>query len=99
MQKMLGDEGFAKYLKAVAETVLNSETVISRYVPELSNAPAAIVASGARFLGAESRNVDECQGEHQVPCGQRSRENQDERQKQIAKGKIKARKSSPTFCD
>ncbi len=44
MQKMLGDEGYGKFLKTSAETVSGTDTVINRYLPELSNAPEAIVA-------------------------------------------------------
>lgn len=44
IQQVLGDEGYAKFLKASAETVLESETVINRFVPELSNAPEDVVA-------------------------------------------------------
>jgi len=54
MQQMLGDEGYAKYLKASAETVLSSETVINRYLPELSNAPPAIVALAPDFWGPKA---------------------------------------------
>jgi hypothetical protein len=44
MQKMLGDEGYAKFLKTNAETTANTETVINRFLPELSNAPEDVVA-------------------------------------------------------
>jgi len=54
MQQLLGDEGFAKYLKTTGEAVLNSETVINRYLPELSNAPPAIVALAPDFWGPKA---------------------------------------------
>ena len=43
-QQLLGDEGYARYLKTVADTIDNSETVINRFLPELSNAPQDVVA-------------------------------------------------------
>jgi antibiotic biosynthesis monooxygenase (ABM) superfamily enzyme len=44
MQKILGDEGYAKFLKVNADAVANTETVINHFLPELSNAPEAVVA-------------------------------------------------------
>ncbi len=44
MQKLLGDEGYAKYLKVNLDAVANTETVINHFLPELSNAPEAVVA-------------------------------------------------------
>jgi hypothetical protein len=44
MQKLLGDEGYAKFLKTNTETTANTETVINRFLPELSNAPEDVVA-------------------------------------------------------
>jgi hypothetical protein len=44
MQQMLGDEGYARFLKVNAETVSNTETVINHFLPELSNAPEDVVA-------------------------------------------------------
>jgi hypothetical protein len=44
MQQMLGDEGYARFLKANADTVSNTETVINHFLPELSNAPEDVVA-------------------------------------------------------
>ncbi len=48
-QKLLGEEGYAKFLKTSAETVESAETIISRFVPELSNAPAEIAAAAPDF--------------------------------------------------
>lgn len=48
-QKLLGEDGYAKYLKASSETVESSETIISRLLPELSNAPADVVAAAPDF--------------------------------------------------
>jgi quinol monooxygenase YgiN len=44
IQKTLGEEGYARYLKTSAEVVESSETVISHFLPDLSNAPADVVA-------------------------------------------------------
>jgi quinol monooxygenase YgiN len=44
MQQMLGDEGYQKFLKTNAEAISGTETVINRFLPELSNAPEQIVA-------------------------------------------------------
>jgi hypothetical protein len=44
IQQALGDEGYAKFLKTNAETVANTETVINRFLPDLSNAPEDVVA-------------------------------------------------------
>jgi hypothetical protein len=49
IQKLLGDEGYAKFLKTSTETVQRADTVINRYVPELSNPPEAIVALSPEF--------------------------------------------------
>jgi hypothetical protein len=48
-QKLLGEDGYAKYLKASSEAVESSETIISRFLPELSNAPADVVAAAPDF--------------------------------------------------
>ncbi len=48
-QQLLGDEGYAKYLKTVADTVETSQTVINRFLPELSNAPADVVAAAPDY--------------------------------------------------
>jgi hypothetical protein len=44
MQALLGDEGYAKYLKVNVDAVANTETVINHFLPELSNAPEDVVA-------------------------------------------------------
>ncbi len=44
LQKTLGDEGYAKFLKTNAEVVSGTETVINHFLPELSNAPEDVVA-------------------------------------------------------
>lgn len=48
-KELLGEEGYAKYQKASAETVETAETVISRFVPDLSNAPAEVAAAAPDY--------------------------------------------------
>jgi len=49
MQQMLGDEGYQKFLKTGAESVSGTETVINRFLPDLSNAPEQIVAAAPDY--------------------------------------------------
>ena len=49
LPQVLGEDGFQRYLKASAETVLYSETNISRFVPELSNPPEGVVSAAPDF--------------------------------------------------
>lgn len=44
LQKVLGEEGYAHFLKVGSEIVENTDTVISRFLPELSNPSADVVA-------------------------------------------------------
>ena len=48
-QQMLGDEGYQKFLKTNAEVVSRTETVINRFLPELSNAPEQVVAAAPDY--------------------------------------------------
>jgi len=48
-QQVLGDEGYQKFLKTNAEVVLGTETVINRFLPELSNAPEEVAAIAPDF--------------------------------------------------
>ena len=48
-QQLLGDDGYAKYLKTVADVVENAETMINRFLPELSNAPEEVVAAAPDY--------------------------------------------------
>jgi hypothetical protein len=43
-QQTLGDEGYAKFLKTSADVVSDTETMINRFLPDLSNAPEDVVA-------------------------------------------------------
>ena len=49
LQQTLGEEGYEKFLKANAEAVLGSETVINRFLPELSNAPQQVASLAPDF--------------------------------------------------
>jgi hypothetical protein len=49
LQKVMGDEGFAHYLKSASEIVENTETVINHFLPELSNPPADVVAAAPDY--------------------------------------------------
>jgi hypothetical protein len=44
IQQTLGDEGYARFLKTSADLVADTETVINRFLPDLSNAPEDVVA-------------------------------------------------------
>jgi hypothetical protein len=49
LPQMLGEEGYARFLKANAEAVSNTETVINHFLPDLSNAPAPVAAAAPDF--------------------------------------------------
>jgi quinol monooxygenase YgiN len=49
LQEMLGEEGYQKFQKVNAEAVAGVDFVIYRFLPELSNPPAAIVAVAPDF--------------------------------------------------
>jgi hypothetical protein len=49
LKDLIGDDAYQNYLKAVAECVQGSETTIYRFLPELSNPPAEVVAASPEF--------------------------------------------------
>jgi hypothetical protein len=49
LQKILGEDAYAHYLKAASEIVENTETVINHFLPELSNPPADVVAAAPGY--------------------------------------------------
>jgi len=53
-QQILGEEGYAKFLKTSADVVSSTETVINRFVPELSNAPEEVAAVAPDFWTPKS---------------------------------------------
>jgi len=48
-QKLLGDEGYQKWLKTQADVVETASTTIHRFVPEMSNAATEIAAASPDF--------------------------------------------------
>ena len=53
-QQLLGDEGYAKFLKGSAEAVSGTETVINRFLPDLSNAPEQVASTAPDFWRPKS---------------------------------------------
>lgn len=49
LQKTLGEEGYAHFLKVNSETVEHTEAVINHFLPELSNPPADVVAAAPDY--------------------------------------------------
>ena len=49
LSETLGREAYEKYLKTVSEVVLNTESLIGRFRPELSNVPAEVAAVAPGF--------------------------------------------------
>lgn len=49
LRQMLGEDAFQSYIKAVAESVQGSETIINHFLPELSNPPADVVAASPDY--------------------------------------------------
>jgi hypothetical protein len=54
IQETLGEEGYAKFLKANAEAVSGTETVINHFLPDLSNAPEQVAAAAPDFWRPKS---------------------------------------------
>jgi quinol monooxygenase YgiN len=49
MQQLLGEEGYAKFLKTSAEVVSETETVINHFLPEISSAPEEVASVAPDF--------------------------------------------------
>lgn len=49
LQQALGAEGYQKYQKTIADTVLTTETIIQRFAPELSNPPEEVASVAPDF--------------------------------------------------
>jgi hypothetical protein len=47
--QLMGEEGYQRFLKASAESVEGTETVINHFLPELSNPPAEVTAAAPDF--------------------------------------------------
>lgn len=54
IQQTLGEDAYAKFLKVSAEAVSESETVINRFLPELSNAPEQVASIAPDFWRPKS---------------------------------------------
>lgn len=48
-QQLLGNDGYDKFLKASADTVVTAETSINRFLPEISNAPEEVAANAPDY--------------------------------------------------
>lgn len=48
-QQVLGESGYQRFMQVVREAVLSTETIINRYVPELSNPPEQVVSAAPDF--------------------------------------------------
>lgn len=49
LRKVLGDEGYAQYLKTGSEIIEKTETVINRFLPELSSPPPDVIAASPDY--------------------------------------------------
>ena len=49
LPKILGEEGYQKLLKEASEVEISSDSMISHFLPELSNPPAEVVAAAPDF--------------------------------------------------
>ncbi len=49
LPKMLGEEGYQKFLKALSDSMIGAESVINRFLPELSNPPEDIASASPDF--------------------------------------------------
>jgi quinol monooxygenase YgiN len=49
MQSLLGDEGYAKFLKTNAEVVERADTAINHFLPELSNPPQEVISAAPDY--------------------------------------------------
>lgn len=49
LAQVLGEEGFLKFLKTAAESILGTETIINRFVPEISNPPEEVASVAPEF--------------------------------------------------
>lgn len=49
LRKAMADEASERYLKTASEIVVNTETVISHFVPEISNPAADVIAAAPDY--------------------------------------------------
>ncbi len=57
LAKVLGEEGYQRYVKTTQECVLATESIINRILPELSNPPAEIAAVAPAFWTPKPKPV------------------------------------------
>jgi hypothetical protein len=82
LEDLLGEEGYARFLKTSAEAMSDTEVVISRFAPELSNPPEQIVAMAPDFWNPKPAPVNAKANPAKAP-----RENAAERNKMEEKTK------------
>jgi hypothetical protein len=49
LRKTMGDEAYERYLKTASELVVNTETIISHFLPELSNPAPDVIAAAPDY--------------------------------------------------
>jgi hypothetical protein len=49
LRKTMGDEAYEHYLKTASEIVLNTETVISHFLPDISNPAPDVIAAAPDY--------------------------------------------------
>jgi hypothetical protein len=49
LRKAMGDEAYERYLKTASEVVVNTETVISHFLPEISNPAPDVIAAAPDY--------------------------------------------------
>jgi hypothetical protein len=49
LHKILGEDGYAHYLKVASEIVENTESMINHFLPEISNPPADVLAAAPDY--------------------------------------------------
>jgi len=49
LRQAMGEEAYQKYLKTIQEAVLNTESILLRFLPELSNPPEEVVSAEPSF--------------------------------------------------
>ncbi|MGA7907004.1 MAG: hypothetical protein WCA16_06310 [Candidatus Sulfotelmatobacter sp.] len=58
LEQLLGEDDYARFLKTSAEVISDTEIVISRFAPELSNPPAEIVAMAPDYWSPKAEPVN-----------------------------------------
>ena len=53
-KEILSEEAYAKFTKAIAEDISSTDTLLGRFLPELSNAPEEVAATSLDFWRPKS---------------------------------------------